>query len=554
MGWFMWEKLFINIKVLCLPIQILPSLTIAGSAFEGCRNLASITIPNSVTSIGDYAFSGCSGLTSITIPNFVISIGSSAFSGCSGLTGITIPNSVTSIGRYAFAISSLKWVMSLIEVPFAIDNVFSDYVFIYVLPGYKEKYKTTDGWKWRTIKEVPQPNFTYTTDEGIEMICEMISYDDLTCQVCDATHSAIISKDVKVMNIPDKMFDCRVAAIEDNVFKDCSSLISVSFPQRVKSVNQNLLKDCPNLASVQWNADTAMPSELLAHISNPNFLLYVNDKSYAPTNIQNVVVDGKIESLVLKDAASGNNFYCPKSFIANQVSYVHNYNMQSGYETCRGWETIVLPFDVSYIYDQTKMEMTPFAAWSQGINQPQFWLYAKAEDGNWQAMSSIKANVPYIISMPNNPIYPLGYNISGDITFMATNVQILTTNDLHTVEYSSKKFIPSYQYLEANDSIYALNVNNQWNQYTDETPVEGSAFIKALRPIRPFEAYLTVSGVEAAKRALPLFSDNVPTGISHFSGHRVDAQTAQIYNLQGQRIACPRKGLYINKGKKVIAK
>ena len=62
----------------------------------------SVTIPNSVTSIGRFAFYDCSGLTSVTIPNSVTSIGEYAFYGCSGLTSVTIPNSVTSIGEYAF--------------------------------------------------------------------------------------------------------------------------------------------------------------------------------------------------------------------------------------------------------------------------------------------------------------------------------------------------------------------------------------------------------------------------------------------------------------------
>ena len=64
--------------------------------------MTSITIPDSVTSIGWYAFSGCSSLTSITIPDSVTSIEYGAFEDCSSLTSITIPDSVTSIGYGAF--------------------------------------------------------------------------------------------------------------------------------------------------------------------------------------------------------------------------------------------------------------------------------------------------------------------------------------------------------------------------------------------------------------------------------------------------------------------
>ena len=77
-------------------------ISIGCCAFRFCSALTSVTISNSVTTIGDSAFDGCSGLTSVTIPNSVISIGSSAFERCSGLTSITIPNSVTFIGGEAF--------------------------------------------------------------------------------------------------------------------------------------------------------------------------------------------------------------------------------------------------------------------------------------------------------------------------------------------------------------------------------------------------------------------------------------------------------------------
>ena len=76
--------------------------SIGNETFFNC-SLTSVTIPNSVTSIGSSAFEGCSGLTSVTIPNSVTSIGGDAFDWCSGLTSVTIPNSVTSIGDYAFS-------------------------------------------------------------------------------------------------------------------------------------------------------------------------------------------------------------------------------------------------------------------------------------------------------------------------------------------------------------------------------------------------------------------------------------------------------------------
>ena len=60
--------------------------------------ITSITIPDSITSIGPHAFVNCFSLKSITIPDSVTSIGDYAFLNCKSLTSITIPNSVTSIG------------------------------------------------------------------------------------------------------------------------------------------------------------------------------------------------------------------------------------------------------------------------------------------------------------------------------------------------------------------------------------------------------------------------------------------------------------------------
>jgi hypothetical protein len=73
--------------------------TATNTLIRGCQNT---TIPDSVTSIGDWAFGGCESLTEITIPNSIKSIGYEAFSICKSLKSITIPDSVTSIGERAF--------------------------------------------------------------------------------------------------------------------------------------------------------------------------------------------------------------------------------------------------------------------------------------------------------------------------------------------------------------------------------------------------------------------------------------------------------------------
>ena len=75
---------------------------IGNGAFKDCTSLKSVTIPDSVTSIEDDAFYGCTGLTSVMIPDSVMGIGQQAFYGCTGLTSVTIPGSVTSIGSAAF--------------------------------------------------------------------------------------------------------------------------------------------------------------------------------------------------------------------------------------------------------------------------------------------------------------------------------------------------------------------------------------------------------------------------------------------------------------------
>ena len=94
--------------------------SIGSEAFQWCESLAAITISNGVISIEYEAFSNCSALISVTIPNSVTSIGNHVFSGCSGLTSVAISNSVTTIGNGAFSECSS---LSSVKIPNSVTSI-----------------------------------------------------------------------------------------------------------------------------------------------------------------------------------------------------------------------------------------------------------------------------------------------------------------------------------------------------------------------------------------------------------------------------------------------
>ncbi len=316
----------------------------------------------------------------------------------------------------------------------------------------------------------------------------------------------------------------------------------------IVGVESDAFNASPDLAAIIWEPEV----QFNGNVKNPNLLLYVKDKKYAPTSVRNVIVGYASESITLSDAESGNPFYCPRAFTSQRITYEHNYNMKSGYKTCQGWETLVLPFTVTTIQRQNGTEIVPREAWVQGSNKLPFWLYSLTTLG-WRAETTIAANTPYIISMPNNENYNSKYNISGVVQFIGTNVEVKASDNMPVGKNGNKTFVPNYQYQPASANIYALNVNNQWCSNT-VTDAEGSVFVKNSRPIHPFEAYLTAEGSAAAKRIIPLFDDELPAGIGNLTPSLSQGEGA-MYDLTGRKIQGElQRGVYIINGNKVWVK
>ena len=87
--------------------ELADTTSIGSSAFNGCSNLISINIPDSVTSISYAAFQDCSSLTSITIPDSVTRIGDRVFEGCSMLGNITC-SATTAPKIFSFTFIKIK--------------------------------------------------------------------------------------------------------------------------------------------------------------------------------------------------------------------------------------------------------------------------------------------------------------------------------------------------------------------------------------------------------------------------------------------------------------
>jgi hypothetical protein len=335
--------------------------------------------------------------------------------------------------------------------------------------------------------------------------------------------------------------------------------VTVKYPStewKIVGIDKGALSECDSLAAVIWNPEFAFTE----NVDNPNMLLYVKSASYAPSSIKNVVVNGAASSIVLSDASGKNDFYCPKEFTAKTVNYMHHYTMETGIGNARGWETIALPFDVQKITHQSKGEIVPFANWKSGDAKKPFWLMTYGSSG-WVEANSIKANAPYIISMPNHSNYKSEFRLNGNVSFSAENVTIPPSDNLLTSNYNGRTFSPNYAN-QSDNSYYALNVNNDYVTYSGND-LEGSKFLIGLRTVHPFEAYMTSA---SQARMYIAIDEDMTTGIGDITEIMANEKVVRVYNLNGQLIMEEENksvdeiqvllsaGVYIVNGKKLIIK
>lgn len=177
--------------------------TIAESAFEGCKNLTSVTIPQSVNTIEIYAFYECESLASVSIPEGISTIEEMTFLGC----------------------TSLKWV----NIPSSVNNI---------------KYSAFE--KCKSLTSVTIPEGVTTIEDNAFEECSNLAYITIPNSVnsigaycfsdCENLKSAIIPEGVTI--------------IKESTFGNCSSLKWVKIPMSVSIISENAFLDCNSLSEI----------------------------------------------------------------------------------------------------------------------------------------------------------------------------------------------------------------------------------------------------------------------------------------------------------------
>ena len=124
---FRQNPLYGQYNYTCVAVRVGELITSIGKSFGGCLNLKTVTLPSGITSIAEELFRRTyNGLVSITIPNTVTTIGSDAFSVCYALESVSLPSSITSIGSSAF---SSCYALKSITIPDGITTINSAFLY-----------------------------------------------------------------------------------------------------------------------------------------------------------------------------------------------------------------------------------------------------------------------------------------------------------------------------------------------------------------------------------------------------------------------------------------
>lgn len=240
------------------------------------------------------------------------------------------------------------------------------------------------------------------------------------------------------------------------------------------------------------------------------------------------------ENISLQD---GNGFFSPVDFTAGNIEF--KYSFTTGADGNNGWNTIMLPFDVTNVTaDGTGIDWFHSAS-DTGKN---FWVKQFAGDGATSVSfdfvdgNTLQANTPYIVAFPGNHWGDNWDLSSKQIIFKGVNAVVHKSSSISSVTGDNYRFIGS-TVQDNTANIYCINADGNKFELTN-----GSA---------PFRAFFKPGIFDRTVTSLSIGGDTA-TAINDLNNNL--NVNNNYYDLQGRRVMQPQKGLYIVNGKKVIVK